>query len=160
MRAATQNDFDAVYSIYMEDAVNPYMRYEIMPKEEFGPAYEELMSRNGFWVYEDQSKVIGMGSAMHGHARTAHVTSIASFAMTSTSHGQGHAKNFMEEIIQNLKGQGFRRINLWAEADNLRALKFYEKMGFREDARIPKYFKRANDNSYVDEVVLSQWFEE
>ena len=159
MRIATEQDFDAVYSIYMEDAVNPYMRYEIMPKEEFGPAYEEFMRRDAFWVYEHDHKVIGMCSSNFGCARTAHVAELGTLAMAESYHGTGHSEKFMEEILTALREKGFKRIDLWAEADNLRALKFYEKMGFHQDARIPRYFKRANDNDYVDEIILSQWFE-
>ena len=65
---------------------------------------------------------------------------------------------FLEDILESLITKGFKRIDLWVEADNERAQKFYKKLGFQVDGIIPNYFKRANSEAYIDELVMSKLF--
>ena len=158
MRPVTETDFDSIYAIYMDEQVNPYLRHEIMDKKSFQSVFEELVSRDAFWAYEHDGAVIGMCACTYGYARTAHVAELGTLGFLSSAHGTGHAKMFLEDILESLITKGFKRIDLWVEADNERAQKFYKKLGFQVDGIIPNYFKRANSEAYIDELVMSKLF--
>ena len=61
----------------------------------------------------------------------------------------------MNEIINFLKKENIRRIDLYAEADNPIAINFYKKTGFQLEGVLKKYFKREDENKYVDEYVMA-----
>ena len=158
MRLATQNDFDALYEIYMDESVNPYMLHEVMNKEDFKPVFADIINRDYSWVFEQDGIVISMCSAIIGTARASHVATLATLGMKQTQQGKGLGKEFVEDIINTLKDNGINRIDLMAEADNEKALRFYKAMGFQIDGRLPKYFKREHSKEYVDEILMSKTF--
>lgn len=159
MRQATDKDIDAIYEMYIDADINPYMHHEIMDKTAFLKIFEELKSRDSFWVLEKENEVIGICTCSHGTGRCSHRAEIGCVAIKSTLHGKGYAKIFIQEVIENLKEKGFKIITLWAEADNPKAIKFYEKMGFIIDAHLPKYFKRENSNNYINQVIMSKFLQ-
>lgn len=158
MRVTTPEEFDAIYDIYMDETVSPYLFYEPRDRSGFKPIFEELLKADDFFVHEESGEVIGMCTCRYGKERTSHVAHIGTFAIHPKHQGHGHAQKFLNNVVDHLKDKNFRRIELWAEADNPKALKFYQKMGFQEDGRVPKYYKRASSDKYVDEVIMSKWF--
>jgi putative acetyltransferase len=60
----------------------------------------------------------------------------------------------LADAIERLKAEGVRRIELYAESDNTRALRFYEKLGFVHEGTLREFYKRADEPHYVDEYVL------
>jgi RimJ/RimL family protein N-acetyltransferase len=59
----------------------------------------------------------------------------------------------MHEIIEFAKKSGKLEIlHLGVKADNLSAIKLYEKIGFREIGRVPKFFKI--NGKYYDEILM------
>ncbi len=158
MRSSTAQDFDAVYDIYMDDSVNPYMHHEVMDKEKFKPVFNDIQARDYSWVCERDGQVVGMCSAIKGDARTAHVARLSSLGIKKTQQGKGLGKEFVNDIINILKNDGISRIDLMAEADNEKALRFYKAIGFQVDGRMPKYFKRENSTEYIDEILMSKTF--
>jgi ribosomal protein S18 acetylase RimI-like enzyme len=156
MRTVSSEDLDAIYSLYMHDSINPYMLHEAMEKEAFKPLFQKMMGKDAFWAYENEGRVIGMCSCEHGEARISHLAQIHAFAIDPAYQGKGHAKKFLQAVIGDLAQKGFRRVDLWAEADNTRALGFYKSIGFQEHGCLPDGFKRANSNEYVDEIILSK----
>lgn len=159
MRPLEPKDFDAVYDIYMEPSVNPYMSREVMDKEGFQSIFEDIIGRDYSWSHEnDEAEVIGMATATVGSHITAHVAEIRTLALHPKAQGQGRGKAMMDAILHELKNDGFKRIELWVEYDNKKALRFYEKAGFQVDGRLPKAFKRENSPEYIDHIVMSQIF--
>lgn len=47
--------------------------------------------------------------------------------------GTGIGRQLMEAVRSRAADRGFRRLELWALADNTRALRFYERAGFSPD---------------------------
>ena len=69
---------------------------------------------------------------------------------------QGIGTKFLGELIDEVrKNEEIKRIELYAEADNEIALKFYKKFGFQIEGCLKKYFKRAGSNQFIDEFVSS-----
>jgi putative acetyltransferase len=56
----------------------------------------------------------------------------------------------MKELIRDLAEEGVRRIELRVEADNQRAIAFYQTLGFENEGTLKKYMKRAGDAEYID----------
>jgi hypothetical protein len=53
LRLGDDHDFDALYSIYMEPTVNPYLSFEIMTKELFRSIFHEMIQKGTLYVYQD-----------------------------------------------------------------------------------------------------------
>ncbi|MEM6812545.1 MAG: N-acetyltransferase [Pseudomonadota bacterium] len=158
MRLVTSNDFNDVYEIYMDKNNNPYLLHEISDQETFKPIFDGLLKRDQFYAYEIDNEVACICACDYGIARTSHVASLGTLAFKSKYHGKEYAQKFIQSIVNNLQEQGFKRIDLWVEADNPKAQKFYKKLGFKEEARIKNYYKRANYDDYVDEIVMAKLF--
>ena len=43
------------------------------------------------------------------------------------------------------------------EPDNPRGRAFYRKLGFREEGRLARAYKRSSEDHYVDELVMARW---
>lgn len=158
MRPITNQDFEDIYEIYMDENNNPYLLYEISDKQTFKPIFDTLLKRDAFYGYEIDNEIAGMCACDYGVARTSHVAGLGTLAFKTKFHGKGYAQSFIQEILEDLIKKGFKRIDLWVEADNPKAQKFYQKLGFQEEARIPKYYKRAGSDEYIDEIVMSKIF--
>jgi hypothetical protein len=66
------------------------------------------------------------------------------------------ARSIVETAISRLHSQGVTRIELMLEADNLRALAFYKKLGFEVEGTMRSAYKRAHEAHYVDEIFMSR----
>tara|TARA_B100001989_G_scaffold252366_1_gene234175 strand:- start:472 stop:966 length:495 start_codon:yes stop_codon:yes gene_type:complete len=154
MREATAADFDLVYDIYMDESVNPFMRYEPMDKDLFLEAFDDLMSRDYFWIFQnDKGQDCGMGSAVLYDGRLGHVAEIRSLGIKKEAQGKGLGRRVMGEIVSALMDKNIERIQLFAESDNENGLKFYDSLGFEREGVMKNYFQRG-DGHYVDEIVF------
>jgi putative acetyltransferase len=148
-------DFDGVYDLYMDETVNPYMLYDPMDKASFQTVFDELCSRDYSWMAEQDSKIRGMCFATKGYARFRHVATLLTLAVSTDAQGQGLGRKLVTEALGILKSDGFLRIDLMVEADNENGVRFYKKMGFQVDGRLPMYFRRHDESKYVDEIQMS-----
>jgi len=158
MRPVTPDDFDTDYDIYMDETVNPFMHYEQCSREDFKCIFQDLMKRDYFWLFQHNGQDYGMCGVIVGKARTSHVAMLVTLGIKKDFQGRGLGKKIVKDVINFVKGQGFIRVELQAEADNDKAISFYEKMGFIIEGRQTKFLKRANDNHYVDEIMMAQVF--
>ncbi|MGR4871529.1 GNAT family N-acetyltransferase [Variovorax sp. LARHSF232] len=153
-RLATPQDIEAVHAIYSHEAVLPYLTYERMPLADFRPIYQGLLDSGAFFVWEVDGAIVGFYKATRLPGRVAHVAQLGTLAVDPGQHGQGVAHAMVGDAIARLKAEGARRVELYAEADNARGLRFYQKLGFVEEGRLREFYKRAGDAHYVDELVM------
>jgi putative acetyltransferase len=153
-RLATPADIEAVHAIYSHEEVLPYLTYERMALEDFRPIYRQLLDSGSFFVWQLDGEVAGFYKATRLPGRVAHVAQLGTLAVDPRRHGQGVAPAMVGDAIERLKAEGIRRIELYAEADNERGLRFYRKLGFVEEGRLRDFYKRAHQDHYVDELVL------
>ncbi len=59
----------------------------------------------------------------------------------------------MQDALARLQRAGITRIELTVEADNPRAITFYERLGFVHEGTQRAAYKRASDTGYVDELM-------
>lgn len=154
MRPATPADFETIYAIYMDETVNPFMHYDPIDKEAFRSVFDGIMARDYVWLFQDDAgRDYGMASAVIEDGRCAHIAEIRTLGIKKDYQGRGLGKEMMGKIIAFLNDAGMERIQLFAESDNERGLKFYKSLGFTEEGRMKNYLKRGPGH-YVDEVIF------
>lgn len=155
LRKGIPSDFEALYEIYMDPSVNPYLSFEIMPPQEFKPIFDELTQENDLYIYEIERKIAATCIIKKLTRRCQHVALLGTLATHPHLHGKGIGTKFMQDIIRILKKEGFKRLELSFEADNLIGEKFYHKLGFKLEGTLKNWFKRAHDTRYVDEHIMA-----
>ncbi|UJR08924.1 hypothetical protein I4U23_013176 [Adineta vaga] len=161
LRLGTNEDFDALYPIYMHSTVNPYLSFEIMNKEDFLPIFQELIESDKLYIYEDvNGQVAATCIVAQQTRRCAHTVCLSTLATNPNCQRQGIGTKFVRELIDEIrKDKRIKRIELFAEADNEIGVNFYKKLGFQVEACLKNSFKRACEDHYVDELVLAMLFE-
>lgn len=155
LRIGSFSDFDGLFPIYMHEKVNPYLNFEIMNAELFLPLFHELLQNGQLYVYEGENKILATCIVMKQKRRAQHVASLGTLATHPHYQGQGIGTNFIKDLVITLKTQGIKRIDLCAEADNLVALNFYKKIGFQLEGILKSYFKRSQEDHYIDEYMMA-----
>ncbi|MCQ4263518.1 GNAT family N-acetyltransferase [Stutzerimonas stutzeri] len=152
-RLAIPADQQRVYDIYMHPDVVPYLGYDPMPREAFGKVFEPLFESASFYVFEEHGVVQGFYKVQRHLGRAAHVAYLGTLAVAPEVKGSGLARRMMQEAIDKLAASGIRRVELTVEADNPRAIAFYERFGFAYEGTQRAAYKRSSDEGFVDELM-------
>lgn len=155
-RLATLDDLDAVYSIYMDKDVNPYLGFDPMPRDDFVKVLGDLVAGKSFHVVETGGRVQGFYRASRHEGRARHVAYLGTFAVSPQARGTGLARSIIEAAIARLHAEGVTRVELMLEADNPRALRFYTKLGFELEGTMRSAYKRSSDPDPVDELFMAR----
>jgi len=155
-RPAAPHDLQAVHAIYMHPAVVPYLGVDPMPIEPFATVFDALRATGRFIVAEVDGRVRAFYRTMRHEGRARHVAMIGTFAVAPESHGSGLAARVIDHAIAQLRAEGVTRVELMAEADNPRGLRFYEKLGFVREGVMRAAYHRAGDAQPVDEIILAR----
>lgn len=155
-RLATLADLDAVYSIYMDDDVIPYLGFGPMPRGEFARVLGDLVASKSFHVVECNGRIQGFYRVSRREGRARHVAYFGTFAVAREARGTGLARSIIEAAISRLHAEGVTRIELMLETDNTRALRFYRKMGFELEGTLRSAYKRESEPHYVDELYMGR----
>jgi len=161
LRLGTEKDFDALYPIYMHPTINPYLNFEVMSKEEFLPILNELIQSGTLYIYENaDGQVTATCIVCRAERRCAHTVCLTTLATNPNFQRQGIGSKFLRELINEIrKDDEIKRIELYVETDNEIALNFYKKLDFQIEGCLKKYFKRAQDDHFIDELVLAIIFD-
>jgi RimJ/RimL family protein N-acetyltransferase len=155
-RLATLADVDAVYLIYMDKDVIPYLGFDPMPRGDFLPVLEQLVATKSFYVVEHEGRIPGFYRASRHLGRARHVAYLGTLAVAPEARGTGLAQSMIEGAIERLHSEGVVRVELMLEADNPRALRFYSKLGFELEGTMRRAYKRSSDSHYVDEFFMAK----
>jgi L-phenylalanine/L-methionine N-acetyltransferase len=158
IRQANSYDFDFIFNLYFHPQVNPFLLYEMMDRLSFQPIYEELMSKNIKFIYEDDGQAVGMFKLYAHTHRTAHVGYLGGLAIHPNFSGKGYGVKMMSEILAFGKQKGFLRIELSTATTNTRAIALYEKVGFDREGVLRNYTHLKSENRFLDELMMSFLF--
>jgi ribosomal protein S18 acetylase RimI-like enzyme len=156
-RLATPGDIAAVHSIYMHPEVVPYLGIDPVSLDGFEPYFAGLVASGAFFVVPRDGEVRGFYRATRQPGRSRHVVILTTLAIDPSQKGTGLAFAMIEEAIELVRAQGVLRVELTLESDNQRALAFYRKLGFEQEGRLKKAYKRAGEPDYLDELVMARW---
>lgn len=159
-RLARPADEAAVYRIYVHPAVVPFLTYDPLTPEAFAPVFADYLAAGDFHVYEADGAVVGFCKATRLAGRARHVVHLGPLAVDPDRHGAGLGQAMLRDMLALVEAQGATRVELMAEADNLRGLGFYEKLGFVREGVQRFAYRRAGDADYVDEVVMVRFLGE
>lgn len=157
-RLANPDDLAAVHRIYMHDDVVPFLGIDPVSLDDFKPVFAGLLATGSFFVAERAHEVRGFYRVNRQKGRSQHVAVLETLAISPAEQGSGFAHAMISEAITFMRDEGVLRVELLVEADNARALAFYRKLGFEQEGRLRAAYKRANQQEYVDELLLARLF--
>ena len=92
-------------------------------------------------------KIIGTASLNRKHKRMRHRGELG-ICVKKAWWGSGAAPALMDAILAFARENDFEQLNLEVRSDNIRAIRLYEKYGFRRLCVFPAFFKI--DGQYID----------
>jgi len=120
----------------------------------------EAKKNHRYIVAEEKNKVIGIVTwLMHGLPKH-QLCELDRIAVLPEYRGKGIAKTLFESLIEDAKqfykknNSKLRKLYLLTHADNIRAHKFYEKLGFRHETTLKQHYYKNKD-----EFVYSMFFD-
>lgn len=145
LRRASNEDFDAIYHIWMQDHVIPFMTFERQSKEQFKTIFDKIMQSSDVYVIEDNGCVVATRRVIPNSGAHAHSVELASFGVDKEHLGKKYGQLFYESLIKKIKLErpDIKRIEIGQETDNSIALKLAEKMGFKAEVIFPDWIRRA-----------------
>ena len=94
-----------------------------------------------------KDEIIGTASLNRKHKRMSH-RGVFGISLKKAWWGCGAASALMEAILAFAKENGFEQLNLEVRSSNTRAIRLYEKHGFRKLCTFPRFFKINGE--YID----------
>lgn len=94
-----------------------------------------------------KDEIIGTASLNRKHKRMSH-RGVFGISLKKAWWGCGAASALMEAILAFAKENDFEQLNLEVRSDNARAIRLYEKYGFRKLCTFPHFFKINGE--YID----------
>lgn len=159
-RLARPQDEAVVHRIYTHPAVVPFLTFETLSPQAFAPVFAALIADGDFYVYERGGEIVGFYKATRLPGRAAHVCHLGPLAIAPERHGEGLGQAMIGEALAHIEAEGATRVELMAEADNVRGLAFYGKLGFVVEGVQRLAYRRAADPDYIDEVLMVQFLGE
>ena len=102
---------------------------------------------NAQYFAKVDGEIIGTASLNRKHKRMSH-RGVFGISLKKAWWGCGAASALMEVILAFAKENDFEQLNLEVRSDNARAIRLYEKYGFRKLCIFPHFFKINGE--YVD----------
>lgn len=159
-RLARPEDVEQVHRIYMDERVVPWLGVDPMDLTSFRAVFASLVAGGHFYVAEGAGAIVGFYRITQFEGRARHVGQLGTVAVDPKLHGTGLARDMITGAIEQMRRLGIRRAELMAEADNPRALAFYRKMGFAEEGVQRRAYRRAGENTDVDEILMVRFLDE
>lgn len=157
-RPATADDFGFIYGLYMHRDINPWLLYEQMGKEEFKAIFSELESRGQLFIFQCEGEDAGMFKLVPMKHRNSHIIYLGGVALDPAFKGRGLGELMLREVLEKVKDQGYKRIELTVATFNRNAISLYEKMGFENEGRLKDYTYLKSEDRYIDEYVMGLVF--
>lgn len=156
---ADESHLPFLYELYMHPDVNPYLMYEWMPEESFQPIGQSLIQQRLVHILCFEGTPVGMCKLVPLTYRSSHVLYLGGFAIDPSHGGKGWGLKLLETIIQYARDHQFLRIELSVSVENEKAIRVYQKAGFRQEGILQKYTHLVSQNRFVDEYLMA-WLEE
>lgn len=102
------------------------------------------------WVQERGGEIIGYG-VLSIAADEAHVLNLCT---APGYEGQGLGQRMLQALLRIARGHGAQRVFLEVRPSNPRAIELYDRSGFNEIGRRPRYYPAAN-NGREDAIVMA-----
>ncbi len=153
IRTATLKDAKGIANVLVQS-------YNIKDlKEGIEVFNNEIKKNHNCIVAEENGKIIGMVTwLMHGLPKH-QLAELDRIAVLPEYRGKGVAHKLFDSLIKDAKSfykknkSKLRKLYLLTHADNIRAHKFYEKLGFKHETTLKEHYYKGKD-----EYVCSMFF--
>jgi len=90
------------------------------------------------FVLRADGRVVGMANALISvsTAEGGQVLILEDVIIAASHRGAGHGRLLVEHVLRWAEAEGMSRVTLLADKDNLAALSFYERLGFKASAMV------------------------
>ena len=129
-------------------------------KEGINTFKNEIKKQHHYIIAEESGKIIGIVTwLMHGLPKH-QLCELDRIAVLPEYRGKGVAHKLFQALIKDTKSfykknkSKLRKLYLLTHADNIRAHKFYEKLGFKHETTLKQHYYKDKD-----EYVYSMFFE-
>ena len=131
IRHATEDDFGLLQELWdrwQSESAAPPPPWADVSWEANRPEFEHALAANAVFVAEKDGEPVGfVTSWLEGH-----VAKIGDLYVAAPERRRGTGAALVETVVENLRARGATHLILNA---NLQSLAFYERLGFREEAR-------------------------
>ena len=103
-------------------------------------------------VAEAEEKVVGNACLEKGNGITSHTGEIKTLIVKNSYQNIGIGTEILEKMIEYAKEMGLNILYLWVISKNNLAYYVYQKAGFRETGRKPKFFYK--DGRFIDDIMM------
>lgn len=137
-----------------------WLSFTEVPAREDSQRFSDWIRRNRYpqLVALDGGKVVGWCDIVGSDRQSqAHIGTLG-MGMLAPYRGQGLGRRLMQATLEAARARGFERITLHVHANNDRARRLYEQMGFKFEGVMRRAFKV--DDYCDDVVVMGLLFEE
>ena len=141
LRPMRDADLDAVMAVELRAYPFPWTR---------GIMRDCLHAGYAMWVQERAGEIVGYGVLSIG-VEEAHVLNLCT---APGSEGQGLGRRMLLSLLRIARGGGAQRVFLEVRPSNPRAIELYDRSGFNEIGRRPRYYPAAN-NGREDAIVMA-----
>ncbi|HJN57213.1 MAG: GNAT family N-acetyltransferase [Candidatus Woesearchaeota archaeon] len=152
-RKAESKDSERIANVLVES----YNIHDL--KEGISVFANEVKKGHNYIVAVDDGKVVGIVTwVMHGLLKH-ELCELDRIAVLPECRGKGIAKELFNKLIEDAKAfyeknnSKLRKLYLLTHADNIRAHKFYEKLGFKHETTLKEHYYKDKD-----EFVFSMFF--
>ena len=159
-RIASESDLEPLHAIYMHESVNPYMGFDACSLDQFRSIFRELRSGGDLLVFEENGGMVGVCNVTRRRHRLKHVAYIGSLAVRPDCSGQGVGRAILTTVLNMLREEGFRRVELLVASDNARAIGLFRSLGFEIEGTLRRYFSRGASKELFDEHVMGLLYDE
>ena len=141
LRPMREADLDAVMRIEEQAYPFPWTRWIMR---------DCLHAGYAMWVQERAGEIVGYG-VLSIAVGEAHVLNLC----TAPGHeGEGLGRRMLQALLRVARGGGAQRVFLEVRPSNPRAIALYERSGFNEIGRRPRYYPAA-DHGREDAIVMA-----
>lgn len=159
IRKATESDFDQVWKIFSKviETGDTYVYDPTTPKSELSKLWFAPTMQT--FVYEEQGKILGTYYLKPNQIDLGNHIANCGYMVSPKAQGKGIGKILCAHSLQIAKDAGFKGIQFnLVVSTNTRAIKLWEKFGFKIIGTIPKGFNHAK-LGYVDAYIMFQLLE-
>lgn len=154
LRSVTENDFNYIFELYMHPAINSFLMYEEMDASAFRTIFDQLLQQEVLWIMEVDNKQVGMIKLAPMQYRCSHIVYIGGVAIHPDHKGQGWGLQMMQEAITLILAKGYLRAELSVAVENEKAIRIYEKVGFKKVGVLKNFGYLQSKNRFVDEWLM------
>ena len=157
IRPITPEDVPAYRAVV--DSVAKEKRYILRVEAPPLKAMQEFVAKNIQKGYPHcvaivEGAVVGWADVAPPHDLAAHVGSLG-MGVHKDHRGRGLGSSLLKNVVRDAWAHGFTRLDLEVYADNIPAIKLYEKYGYTLEGR--KKYARYIGERYQDILIMAQY---